>query len=172
MYPSPPDVNNKFEMTKAAYIMDILVRSFFIFVAAFLIMSYTVRGLGLILLLSLLITAGINIIFEILWGKKYWRAFKSAPKRQRRTLRQVLSDLWHRIFSRDKTRGFVWTGIVILLMSLVVRLNVYYIIFACMVFTLAAISRFAPRVSRATIQGEYPSDEEPSKKNSEDPPQQ
>lgn len=130
-------------MSKPAYLIDIAVRSFFVFLVCFLVLR--------IWWLAFLITIAINVVFELTVGKKYWRQFKSTPKKPRRKLRQVLLDLWHRIFSRERTKGFVWAGIVILLMSLVVRLNVYYICFACVVFVLAAISRFAPPVKSATI---------------------
>jgi len=111
-------------------------------------------GFVLIAFLALLTVAGINLAYEFTFGRKRWKQFKSTPKKQRRKFKQVLKDLWIKIFSRDKTKGFVWVGLIILFMRFFVRLNIYYIVFACVVFTLAAISRFAPPINRDTIKGE------------------
>ena len=141
-------------MTKTAYCLDIIVRSFFIFLVGYLLCR--------LWWLAFLITIVINTVFELTVGKKYWHQFKATPKKPRRHWRQVLLDLWHRIFSRERTKGFIWAGVIILLLSLVVRLNVYYICCACVVFTLAAISRFAPPVKSATIPCESSADPESS----------
>lgn len=141
--------------------MDILIRSFFIFVACFLLFSYTVRGFFSVILLSLFTTSAINIFYEVIWGKKYWRRLKAQPQKPKRPVKTVLKDLWRRAFSRDKTKGFVWAGIIILMMSFFVRLNIYYIIFACAIFIFAAMTRFA------TINGENESNPVDSQKDSQ-----
>ena len=138
-------------MTKSVYIVDIIVRSFFIFVVCFLLLSYFIVGVFWTGLLAVLATAGINAAYEFTLGRKRWKQFKAVEKKKRRTPRQVAKDLWAKIFSREKTKGFIWVGIIIMFMSFFVRLNVYYIVFACVVFTMAAISRFAPPVKRDII---------------------
>jgi hypothetical protein len=138
-------------MSKFAHIADILVRSFLLFVVLWLIFSYIFRGTLAVLGVSVLITAAINIIFELTVGKKYW--VKAKTKKAKRPVKQVIKELFARAFSRQKTKGFVWAGVVILGMSFVVPLNIYYIVFACAVFVMAAITRFAPPIKCATING-------------------
>ena len=113
-----------------------MARAFFIFVAADLV----VRSWGWALLISL----AINLVYELTVGRKFWRAWKNQPKRPRRKLGAVLKSWWHRVFCRERTRGLVITGVVVLLMSWLVPLNIYYIVCAVVLFSLAAISRFAP----------------------------
>ena len=130
-------------MTKAGYLSDILARSFFLFVALHLLLRNFV--------FSLFLAVSLNLIYELTVGRKFWITWKNTPRQPRRNWRIVLRDLWHRTFSRERTKGFVWAGILLLLMSYVVRLKVYYVVVACLVFTLAAITRFAPPVKSATI---------------------
>jgi hypothetical protein len=138
-------------MSKFAHIADIAVRSFLMFVVLWLIFSYVFDGLFAVLCVSVLITAAVNIIFELTAGKKYWIKPKTA--KPKRPVKQVIRELFARAFSRQKTKGFVWAGIAILGMSFIVPLNVYYIVFACAVFTFAAITRFAPPLKCATMNG-------------------
>jgi hypothetical protein len=138
-------------MSKFAHITDIVVRSFFMFVVLWLIFSYVFNGLLPVLGISVLITAIINVAFELTVGKKYW--IKNSATKPKRPLRQVARELFTRAFSRDKTKGFVWAGVVILGTSFLVPLNIYYIVFACAVFLLAAITRFAPPTKCVTING-------------------
>ncbi len=130
-------------MSRTAYLTDIIVRGFFIFV----VLELLIRQLWLALFLAV----GINVIYELTVGRKYWRQWRAQPKKPRRNWRVVLRDLWRRAFARERTKGLVFAGFVLLLMSYVVRLNVYYIVVACLVFTMAAISRFAPPTKSATI---------------------
>ena len=138
-------------MTKTAYLCDVFVRGFFIFVAGQLLLRNW--------FFALFLTVGINVIYELTVGRKFWLAWKNAPKKPRRNWRVVLRDFWRRAFSRERTKGFVFAGIVLLLMSYVVRLNVYYVVIAGVVFTLAAISRFAPPLKSATMLHESAHDE-------------
>ena len=130
-------------MTKTAYLIDVFARGFFIFV----VLQLLLRNF----FFSLFLTVSINLIYELTVGRKFWQAWKNAPRKPHRSWRQILLDLWHRAFSRERTKGLVFAGFVLLLMSYVVRLNIYYLIIACLVFTLAAISRFAPPTKSATI---------------------
>lgn len=130
-------------MNKTAYVFDIFVRAFFIFVALQLLL----RNFAF----SLFLAVGINLIYELTVGRKFWQAWKKAPKKPHRNWRCILVDLWHRAFSRERTKGFVMAGIVLLFMSYFVRLNTYYIIVACVVFIMAAITRFAPPLKSVTI---------------------
>ena len=138
-------------MTKTGYLCDIFVRGFFIFV----VMQLLLRNLPF----SLFFAVSINIIYELTVGRKFWQAWKNAPKKPRRNWRIVLRDLWRRAFSRERTKGFIFAGVVLLLMSYFVRLNVYYVTVACIVFTMAAITRFAPPLKSATIPHEHAHDE-------------
>lgn len=133
-------------MNRTAYIFDILVRSFFIFV----VLQLLLRNF----LFALFLSAGINVIYELTVGRKFWHEWKNAPEKPHRNWRIIVKDLWRRAFSRERTKGFVFAGVVLLFMSYVVRLNIYYIIIACVVFTLAAISRFAPPKKSGTISHE------------------
>ncbi|MCM1404416.1 MAG: hypothetical protein NC133_02865 [Prevotella sp.] len=130
-------------MSRTAYITDILARGFFIFVVLVLLLRRW--------WLALLLDVGINVLYELTVGRKYWRQWRNQPKKPRRSWRVILRDLWRRVFARERTKGLVFAGIVLLLMSYVVRLQVYYIVVACLVFTMAAVSRFAPPPKSATI---------------------
>lgn len=138
-------------MTKAGYLGDILARGFFMFVVLQLLLRNFV--------FSLFLAVSFNLIFELTAGRKFWLAWKNTPKKPRRNWRVVVRDLWRRAFSRERTKGFVLAGLVLLLMSYFVRLKVYYIVIACLVFTMAAITRFAPPIKSATIPHESPHDE-------------
>jgi len=130
-------------MSRTTYLIDVFARGFFIFV----VLQLLLRNFWF----SLFLTVGINLIYELTVGRKFWQEWRNAPKKLRRNWRVVLRDLWRRAFSRERTKGLVFAGIVLLLMSYVVRLNIYYVVVACLVFTLAAISRFAPPTKSATI---------------------
>ena len=130
-------------MKRTAYLIDILARGFFIFVVLDLILRQWWWALAF--------AVGINVIYELTVGRKFWLEWKTAPKKPRRNWRVVLRDLWRRAFCRERTKGLVFAGVVLLLMSYVVKLHVYYIVVACLVFTLAAVSRFAPPQKSATI---------------------
>ena len=133
-------------MSRTAYLIDIFARGFFIFV----VLQLLLRNF----FLSLFLTVSINLIYEFTVGRKFWQKWQNAPKKPRRNWWLVLRDLWQRAFARERTKGFIFAGIVLLLMSYFVRLNVYYIVVACFVFTMAAISRFAPPTKSATISHE------------------
>lgn len=130
-------------MSRTAYLTDIFVRGFFIFV----VLELLIRNWGF----ALFFAVGINIIYELTVGRKFWHAWRNQPKKPRRNWRIVFRDLWQRAFARERTKGLVFAGFVLLLMSYVVRLNIYYIVVACLVFTMAAITRFAPPTKTATI---------------------
>ena len=144
-------------MNRTAYLVDIFVRGFLIFV----VLQLLLRNF----LFSLLITVAINVIYESTVGRKFWQTWKKAPQKPRRSWRSVGRDLWRRAFSRERTKGFVYAGIVLLLMSYFVRLNIYYLVIACCVFTMAAITRFAPPLKSATIPHESACDSEVSSSN-------
>lgn len=138
-------------MNKTAYLVDIVVRGFFIFI----VLDLLLRNWGL----ALFVAVGINLIYELTAGRKFWVAWKNAPKKTHRPFGVVVRDLWRKAFSRERTKGLVFAGVVLLLMSYVVRLNVYYIVVACLVFTMAAVSRFAPAQKSVTIPHEPGNDQ-------------
>ena len=140
-----PVVNNKF-MNRTAYLTNIFVRGFFIFIAFELLVRNWFWALFL--------AVGINLIYELTAGRKFWQAWKNAPKKPRRHWRIILRDLWRRAFARERTKGLVFAGIILLLTSYFVRFQIYYLIVACLVFTLAAISRFAPPTKTDIIKHE------------------
>ena len=144
-------------MKRTAYLVDIFVRGFFIFV----VLDLLVRNWGW----ALLFAVGINVIYELTVGRKFWQAWKNEPKKPRRNWRAVLRDLWRRAFSRERTKGLVFAGVILLFMSYFVKLNVYYIVVACLVFTMAAVSRFAPPQKSATIPHESRNDTQVSQAN-------
>lgn len=137
-------------MSRTAYITNIFVRGFFIFI----VFDLLVRSW----FWALFFAVGINVIYELTAGRKFWQAWRAAPKKPRRHWRIVLRDLWRRAFSRERTKGLVFAGIILLLTSYVVKFQVYYILVASLVFTLAAISRFAPPAKSDTIKHESSGD--------------
>jgi len=141
-------------MNRTAYLIDVFVRGFFIFVVLDLLLRNAV--------LALLIAVGINIVYELTVGRKFWQAWKNAPQKPHRSWRIVVRDLWRRAFSRERTKGLVFAGVILLFMSYFVRLNVYYLVVACLVFTLAAISRFAPPTKNVIMPREQTHDEKGS----------
>lgn len=150
---STPVVNNKF-MNRTAYLLNIFVRGFFIFIVVQLLF----RNWGW----AMFFAVAINIIYELTAGRKFWHDWRTAPKKTRRNWRVVLRDLWRRAFARERTKGLVFAGIILLLTSYVVRFHIYYIIVACLVFTLAAISRFAPPTKTDIIKHEPSQDNDVS----------
>ena len=137
-------------MSRTAYITNIFVRGFFIFIVFYLLLRQ--------LFWALFLAVGINVIYELTAGRKFWQAWRNAPQKTRRNWRIVLRDLWRRAFARERTKGLVFAGIILLLTSYVVKFQVYYILVACLVFTLAAISRFAPPTKSDTIKHESSGD--------------
>ena len=133
-------------MNRTAYLMNILVRGFFIFIAFELLVRNWFWAVFL--------AVAINVIYELTAGRKFWQAWKNAPKKPRRHWRIVLRDLWRRAFARERTKGLVFAGIILLLTSYVVKFQIYYIVVACLIFTLAAISRFAPPTKTDIIKHE------------------
>ena len=127
----------------------------------FVVLDLLLRNLPI----ALLIAVGFNIIYELTVRRKFWQAWKNAPKKPHRSWRQIARDLWHRAFSRERTKGLVFAGVVLLGMSYFVRLNVYYVVVACLVFTMAAISRFAPPTKTAIIPHESSRDTPSSQTN-------
>ena len=79
-------------MGRVAYLSNIFVRAFFIFVALVLVFRSW--------LWSFVLAVVINIIYELTAGRKFWQAWKNAPKKSRRHWRVVLRDLWRRMFAR------------------------------------------------------------------------
>lgn len=144
-------------MNRAAYLIDIVVRGFFMFV----VLDLLLRNLPI----ALLIAVGFNIIYELIVGRKFWQAWKNAPKKPHRSWRQIARELWRRAFSRERTKGLVFAGVVLLFMSYFVRLNIYYIVLACLVFTMATISRFAPPIKSVIIPHEPSHDTTSSQTN-------
>lgn len=134
--------------------MDIIVRGFFLYVVGYLIMRQWWA--------AFLVSLTINLVYELTAGRKYWRQLKATPRQPRRKIRDVLKQWWQRAFARERTKGYVWAGIILLLMSWVVNLNIYYVVVAGSVFTLAAISRFAPPTKSATIPYE-PTHDQPNR---------
>ena len=130
--------------------MNILVRGFFIFIA----LDLLVRNW----FWALFLAVAINLIYELTAGRKFWRAWKNEPKKPRRHWRVVLRDLWQKVFARERTKGLVLAGFILLLTSYVVKFQIYYIVIACLVFTLAAISRFAPPTKTDIIKHEHACD--------------
>ena len=126
--------------------MNILVRGFFIFIA----LDLLVRNW----FWALFLAVAINLIYELTVGRNFWRAWKNEPKKPRRHWRVVLRDLWQTVFARERTKGLVLAGFILLLTSYVVKFQIYYIVIACLVFTLAAISRFAPPTKTDIIKHE------------------
>ena len=144
-------------MSRTAYLTDIFARGFFMFI----VLDLLLRNLPV----ALLIAVGFNIVYELTVRRKYWQTWKNAPKKTHRNWRQIARDLWQRAFSRERTKGLVFAGIVLLFMSYFVRLSIYYIVVSCLVFTMAAISRFAPPVKSATIPHESSRDTASSQTN-------
>jgi len=63
---------------------------------------------------------------------------------KKKTPRKTLAEIKTLIFNRTRTKSYVITGAVILFSSLIIRLHIYYIIIATIVFGLALTSYFSP----------------------------
>lgn len=148
-------------MKRSAYLTDIFARGFFIFVVLDLLLRQW--------FLALFLSVAINVMYELTVGRKFWQAWRNEPKKQHRNWRVVLRDLWQRAFSRERTKGLVFAGLVLLFMSYFVKLQIYYVIVACIVFTMAAITRFAPPAKSATISHESSHDTHDSTANRQTP---
>jgi len=62
----------------------------------------------------------------------------------KRNIKLTLRDVGSLMFSRERTKGYVITALIILFTSFIIRFNLYYIILATIVFGLALSSHFAP----------------------------
>lgn len=63
------------------------------------------------------------------------------------TPRKTIREIKALVFNRTRTKSYVITGLVILVSSLIVRLHLYYIIVATIIFALALSSYFSPGIS-------------------------
>ena len=238
---------------KVSRISNILARSFFVFIIAWLWTSYYVRGFVLIALISFIITVAFNYVISLIYKKRnrkktatrqerdhlhlvilqlkfmtqtevhalYKKAFPKtkikslfhttptehdiikciksatpnskvlitaesfpphvfafarsldanvilldgeavytqilAPKQtfppitvhtKKKTPRKTLAEIKTLIFNRNRTKSYVITGAVILFSSLIIRLHIYYIIIATIVFGLALTSYFSPKLPK------------------------
>lgn len=149
-------------MSRTAYLTDIFSRSFFIFV----VLDLLLRQWFLALFLAIMI----NVIFELTVGRKFWQTWKNVSKKQHRNWRVVLRSLWQKAFSRERTKGLVFAGVIILFMSYFVKLQIYYVVVASFVFTMAAITRFAPPTKSVTMSHEPSQDTYGSSSNCSTPP--
>jgi hypothetical protein len=64
---------------------------------------------------------------------------------KRATPRKTLNEIKNMVFGRHRTKSYIITGAVILISSLIIRLHLYYIIFATLIFGLALSSYFVPK---------------------------
>lgn len=85
---------------------------------------------------------GASVYREILSPANVFPEFSVETKS---AARRTLSQIKKTIFSPARTKGYVFTAIVIFATSFLVRLSLFYIIIATAVFTLAIISRFGER---------------------------
>jgi len=67
---------------------------------------------------------------------------------KKKTPRKTFAEIKTMIFNRTRTKSYIITGAVILFSSLIIRLHIYYIIIATIVFTLALTSYFSPRLPK------------------------
>jgi len=70
---------------------------------------------------------------------------KATPKR-------TLVEIKRMVLGRHRTKSYIITGAIILVSSLIVRLHIYYIIFATIVFALAISSYFSPGTSKNLLE--------------------
>lgn len=71
---------------------------------------------------------------------------------KKKTARKTIREIRQMVFNRTRTKSYVITGAVILLSSLIVRLHIYYIIFATIVFALALSSYFSPQPAKNLLE--------------------
>jgi hypothetical protein len=118
-------------MFKLAHFIDIVIRSFFLFIAIFVPLNYF-AGYVLSLIISLLTVAGVNLLLELTSKKEY------------KTIKITKHDFkvfFIKMFDRSKTKNYLFIGILLLFMSFIVKLNIYYIIFSSIVFIFAFLTR-------------------------------
>lgn len=85
-----------------------------------------------------------SVYTQILAPTGNFPEIKIQTKKQspRKTIREIKTL----VFNRTRTKSYVITGVVIMVSSLIIRLHLYYIIIATIVFALALSSYFSPRV--------------------------
>jgi len=163
-------VNNHF--VSIAQITNLLVRSFIVFLLAYLWLSFYLRDMLYVFLLAFFLTIAINFIFEISTKKtrklreqnriratlkpeqreqydEIERLIADAMEMRRIMLKDFYADkkltwkkVWAGLFARRRMRGYVVTGLVIFATSFIVRFNIYYIIVATILFSFALLSLF------------------------------
>jgi len=80
---------------------------------------------------------------QVLAPTKAFPEITVQPKKK--TPRKTIAEIKSMVLGRHRTKSYVITGIIILFSSLIVRLHIYYIIIATIVFALALSSYFAPK---------------------------
>jgi hypothetical protein len=121
---------------KSAKIVNLMARSFIVFLVAYLWLSFYFRDLISVFVYSFLIMLGVNFVLRLLPKKRaaqkpvdYIKVI--TPPRQ-----------INHVFERRKVRTYLVLGAVIFLTSFIVRFSIFYIIFATIMFSFAFISLF------------------------------
>lgn len=83
-----------------------------------------------------------SVYTQILLPSKTFPEIKIQIKKA--TPRKTISEIKAIVFNRTRTKTYIITGTAILFSSLIIRLHLYYIIFATIVFVLALTSYFSP----------------------------
>jgi len=138
-------------------ISNLLARSFIVFLLAYLWLSFYIRNIALVFFLAFGIMLAANFAIKLFFQKRrppvikeptIFNPYSPVLKQYKKYLNRYnwkaeLVALRRLVFQRRKIRNYIFLGIIILGMSFIVRFNIFYIIFATIMFSFALISTFA-----------------------------
>jgi len=131
-----------------AKISNLLARSFIVFIIAYLWLTFYVRNIIVVFVIAFTIMMLVNFAFSM---KKPIPKFHpyvanlraySKYKPPKIIWRTELKKFRAHLFQRRKVRSYIILGVILFLTSFIVRFNIYYLVFATVMFLFALASLF------------------------------
>ena len=153
-----------------ASVSNLLARSFLVFLIAYLWLSFYVREILIVFFIAFGVMLAVNFVFSRIMRRRrppvvkeprIFNPYDTIIKQYKRFLnrgmwKRDLQNLKRLVFQRRKVKNYIFLGVIILLMSFIVRFNIFYIIFATIMFSFALISLFAVQSTDEAIATESP----------------
>jgi len=137
-----PQVVNNYCML--ARFSNLLARSFIVFLMAYLWLTFYIRNIIYVFFVSLAIMFVFNFVIWLLTHKKRNRIKRARHilklVRKKITFKEYMKQINEIIFNPRRIKGYVFSGIIIFLTSFIVRFNIYYIVIATLLFSLALVT--------------------------------
>jgi len=151
-----------------ASIGNLLARSFLVFILAYLWLSFYIRNIMFVFLTAFVIMLVVNFGFSLFTNRKkpkpvkkiynphtkIMRQYRARLDHQRYNWRIALREMRDKAFQRRKVKPYIFYGVIVLLTSFIVRLNIYYVIFSTILFLFALISLYGDTIARRNGSGQ------------------